>query len=542
MHYPFENLDPEQFQAFCQALLTREFPDVQCFPIGQPDGGRDAISFFVEHRELRDFLVYQIKFVREPHKIAAPHKWLEAIVKDEAPKVQKLIPKGAKRYILLTNVAGTAHPEVGSIDEVQTVLANLLPVPATCWWKDDLSRRLDHAWDLKWSYPALMTGPDLLRVIIENGLTEERERRSGALRAFVRDQYRADHEVRFKQVELQNRLLDLFIDVPLTARLSPEDRKSRGQQRAFIYFSRFLRPTSDMEDADIPAYLPIQDPSGHDIPYYREDRPRIGAATALLHPLIQRQFSRLVLEGAPGQGKSTIAQYVCQVHRMRILGETADLSLVPPQHADSPIRLPFKVDLRDLAAWLGRKNPFSPEATEIPSDQWHKSLESFLAAQIRYYSGGMHFTVTDLATVARLSSVLLVFDGLDEVADIGRRGEVVDEILKGVNRLAENTASLQVIVTSRPAAFANSPGLPHDLFPHLQLDSLTRPLIDQYAEKWLDARQVRGRDRAEFKQTLKDKLDQPHLRDAAPPRFGKKPDAVGNLAEPYPYARIVSTG
>lgn len=45
MSYPFENLDPEKFQHFCQALLTKEFPNMQCFPVAQPDGGRDAITF-----------------------------------------------------------------------------------------------------------------------------------------------------------------------------------------------------------------------------------------------------------------------------------------------------------------------------------------------------------------------------------------------------------------------------------------------------------------------------------------------------------------
>jgi hypothetical protein len=48
MNYPLENLGPEQFQEFCQALLLREHPNVQCFPVAQPDGGRDAVSYVSE--------------------------------------------------------------------------------------------------------------------------------------------------------------------------------------------------------------------------------------------------------------------------------------------------------------------------------------------------------------------------------------------------------------------------------------------------------------------------------------------------------------
>jgi predicted NACHT family NTPase len=87
-----------------------------------------------------------------------------------------------------------------------------------------------------------------------------------------------------------------------------------------------------------------------------------------------------------------------------------------------------------------------------------------LAELIRHHSGGSEFTVADLHAITRLSAILLVFDGLDEVADISKRQEVVEEIVKGVSRLKENAASLQVVVTSRPAAFANSPGLPSDTF------------------------------------------------------------------------------
>ena len=123
--------------------------------------------------------------------------------------------------------------------------------------------------------------------------------------------------------------------------------------------------------------------------------------------------------------------------------------------------------------------------------------------------------MADLHAVAKLSAILLVFDGLDEVADIERRQEVVDEIVKGIDRLEANAASLQVVVTSRPAAFANSPGLPEDKFNYFELGDLSRDLIDEYAEKWLKARRLHERDSTVVKTILQEKLTQPHLRDLA---------------------------
>ena len=96
-----------------------------------------------------------------------------------------------------------------------------------------------------------------------------------------------------------------------------------------------------------------------------------------------------------------------------------------------------------------------------------------------------------------------------------KRHEVVNEIVNGVNRLEAIAASLQVVVTSRPAAFANSPGLPPDKFLHYQLDSVNRALINDYANKWIKTQKLDTREAGEVRMIIREKLDQPHLRDLA---------------------------
>lgn len=502
MDYPLENLGPERFQQVCQALLVRELPDIQCFPVGQPDGGRDAVASYMLQRKVK-FGVYQVKYARRPLSESDPHKWLIAIAEDEAPKIAALIPKGASRYVLITNISGTAHPDVGSIDKMNAVLSKAIGIPSMCWWRDDLNRRLEDAWSIKWAYPEIMAGPDFLRALVESGLTEHKERRAAAIRAFLRHQYENDEEVRFKQVELQNKLLDLFIDVPMALRESGSERK-----RPRTVLDIALTPErGDDATPDEPTSQVWYDPASHESP--------VGAATLLLNPAIQSAMPHLVLEGAPGQGKSTIAQYVCQVHRMKLLAESDPLDTLPKEHKNAPIRLPIKIDLRDFATWLGKKNPFVADDNAESPAGWHKSMEAFIAALITHQSGGALFTTDDLLAVSKISAVLIVLDGLDEVADIAKRREVVEEIGKGTLRLQENSASLQTVVTSRPAAFANSPGMPEGRYPHFQLLDLRSQLILQYAERWLRARRLDGRLSAEFRKILKTKLDQPHLRDLA---------------------------
>ncbi len=511
MDYPLENLGPERFQELCQSLLLSEYPRVQCFPVAQPDGGRDAVSYFPGD-ESNKFMVFQVKFTRKPQAELHPHKWLTAILEEEAPKLRALIPRGAIRYVLITNVPGTAHLESGSIDKINTILSENLGVQSACWWRDDINRRLDRAWDLKWAYPDIMAGPDFLRAIVESGLSEHRERRSSAVRAFLRCQYDMDEEVRFKQVELQNKLLDLFIDVPIAFRAQQGDKRSYHTFRGIVDSAASNR---DLELEDVEGDTVQASLFEPNMRWHVQNEHAPGGATLLLSGQMQRRMPRVVVEGAPGQGKSTIAQYVCQVHRMRLLNERNALKAVSADHAETPVRLPIKVDLRDFAVWLGRKDPFNPEQTAVEPTNWNKSLDSFLAALISHQSGGTSFTTDDLIAVLRISAALVVFDGLDEVADMRRRQEVVDEIVRGVQRLEANAASMQVIVTSRPAAFANSPGMPAGKYSYLQLLSLNRTLVIEYAERWLRARRLDSKQSAEFRGVLKDKLDQPHLRDLA---------------------------
>lgn len=498
MDYSLENLGPERFQEICQALLSRAFPSTQCFPVGQRDGGRDAVSYSTLPAS-REIIVYQVKFVRHPLAEKEPHKWLKRTVETEAPKVQELVPKGATKYYLLTNVPGTAHPESGSIDAVQRVLDEQLPIPAQCWWRDDINRRLDDAFDIKWSYPDVLSGPDILRLVIETALPDDASRRTTAIRACLRDQFERDKEVRFKQVELQNELLNLFIDVPVTI---PDSSGSKPQQRMESAVFRAIAHETTTEHLAM-EYM------------FRPEALTVGAATLLLHPLAQHHLDCVVIEGAPGQGKSTIVQYICQIHRRRILDEDINDSRIPNTHRKCPVRLPLKIDCRDFASWLNRHDPFAADDSADPPEHWQGSLESFLARQIVHHSGGAPFTVGDLHAVAKLSAMLLVFDGLDEVANFGLRRMVVEEISRGVSRLKDISASIQTIVTSRPAAFTDSPGLPETDFWHLHLSSIGRQLIVEYTEKWMNARRLEGKEASDVRRILKVKLDQPHLRELA---------------------------
>jgi hypothetical protein len=368
MDYLYENLGDERFQEFCSALIVKEFPNMQAFPVGQPDGGRDSLVYFMNSPK-KEFIVFQVKFVRNPKSHNDPHKWLTDIIKGEIGKIKKLIPKGAKEYYLLTNVDGTAHFEGGSKDKVNEILEKEIPIPAQCWWRDDISRRLEKDPIFKWSFLEIINGQDILNSLIFQGINEKDENRKAVIQAYLTDQYEMDNEVKFKQIDLQNKLIDLYTDVPL--HIKDFNRKDKKLKKMFESINFSIRRNIFLED-EFPRF---------------ERKESIRAAEFLLNPQVQKGIERILLEGGPGQGKSTISQYICQVHRSKLLNKAEDLDLLPKNISGRPVRIPFKIDLRHIASWVERKNPYNSRLDDdFFNRHWKKSLESFLVGHIIYHS------------------------------------------------------------------------------------------------------------------------------------------------------------
>src|SRR5690606_5320648 len=125
-------------------------------------------------------------------------------------------------------------------------------------------------------------------------------------------------------------------------------------------------------------------------------------------------------EGAPGQGKTTVTQFLCQVHRMRLLDHTSELELLAEKLRAKDARIPFRIDLRDYASWLSGKDPFSASTEEPLPPGTSIVLERFISAQVAAATG-TDFDTDDFLDVVSESNVLVVLDGFDEVADIRLR-------------------------------------------------------------------------------------------------------------------------
>ncbi|MGW0810756.1 NACHT domain-containing protein [Nonomuraea sp. NPDC002799] len=479
--YLYERLGEKRFQQLCGALLAHVFPDVTCFPVGQRDGGRDA----VRRDSSRGSIVYQVKWAND-RAVKSPVAWLDAAIRGEADNIRRLVAEGASQYVLLTSVAGTSQPRRGSMDQLEERLAEHsmnFGIPMTCWWEADLDARIDAApKDLKFAYSDMLAGPDLVRCLIEDDRLQAGEKRLRALLLKVMaTQWHEDEKVKFKQVDLDSHdLLKLFVDVEAEEISEPINR---GVSVPITFGRR--------GDRSVPQ--------------------QVGGAVAYL--LAARHPFTLV-RGEPGQGKSTLGQFLCQVHRAAYLGREADLATGMDQRFTvTRPRLAVRADLTTYSAWVAGEDPLSADDRPVRGRRRRReqsSFEQFLVYLLQRCSGGMQVTVEMVHEIVERFPLLLVLDGLDEVAQSAARSRLVTEISQFAARLTTSSTAPQLVVTTRPSAMELAEPST-ETFQILSLVKLGNDLRVSYLRKWSDARGIRGAARRALQRIFDERSSEPHI-------------------------------
>lgn len=313
------------------------------------------------------------------------------------------------------------------------------------------------------------------------------------VQAYLADQYGADDTVLFQQVDLRGPSVDaMFVDVPFGCR--------PGAAVAALMSRITAEHPGDREATE--------DADGYIV---------TGAAQALLHP---DWSSSALLVGGPGQGKSTLLQYVCQFHRARRLGRqtyTGSAQALTP--VTGIARVAVRIDLRKYAQWASGntrrdRSPASKHHKAKPAGSIWPSIEEYIAADIAQRSGGNTFRVKDLAVLVAADAVLIALDGLDEVANLKHREQVSNEIVATHRRLTANASDLVMLVATRPgptsSALTSAPE-----FPTLHLRRLSQGLRLQYLRQWAAVSGLSSEAEAKLQTTFMDNQQVPHIRELA---------------------------
>lgn len=465
--YLYERLGDQGFQLLVNALLIAQFPDYRPLPVRQSDRGRDGIR-----KSDGDQLIYQVKWsVTGSEKKSV--SWLTNAIKTEDKNIKALVAEGAKQYVLVTNVASTGGKQ-GSFDALDRELQSLSKtygVEMQCMWRETVDSLVDNADDaVKWSHTDMLAGWDLISYLIDRRFKADRD---GGLRELLQKvaatQWDEDDTVKFSQVDIEReRVADLFVDVTAERIRAPLASKDIHQVEPFV-----------------------------------------GGAAAYL---LRDKAPFTLIRGAPGQGKSTLSQYVCQAHRAAFVQDTDRKETLPP--VKTP-RFPIRFDLSDYAVWMKGVDVFDASETTAPKRTKARSaarstIECFLADLLSHASGGLNVAAEDIQALLQRVPSLIVLDGLDEVGSPSVRAKVVRAIDSFTSRARSYHVPPKIVVTTRPSA-GELPEPSPERFEVLMLNPLDARQRNEYLNKWCLVHGIRAADGRTLRKTFKEKSAEPYI-------------------------------
>lgn len=487
MDYDLSRLGDKQFEHLAQALLVKYLgPHVQVFGAG-PDGGREATW----HGPVSDprlpgpwngYGVAQAKYMSKPRDPSANLAWLRQQVTHEFDEWTKETTRRKTRpefYLLITNVV-LSPASNGGIDRMaESIKAEaskrgLVLQGFAIWHYDQIRVMLDEAPGLHKTYAAWTTPGDVLAELVQSHDKEARNL-SEALRAHAAKVLVDEKRLNLTQAgsvgDGQVGIADVFVDLPA---YPPVRQKTETSAKNFEGLSQRALPGIAAE------MIAIGD--------RKFDNEQIAADASV------GAASRVVLIGGPGQGKSTVGQYLCQIYRAAFLEKSPVVSAPQVREVRNAIlkhateiglehprarRWPIRIVLNELADALSR--------------QTSKSIIEYVAQQLTSRSS-IDIDAAQMRGWLRDYPWFVVFDGLDEVPETSNRGQVLKAISDFLIDSRSLNADVLTLATSRPQGYNDDFG--RDECRHYELSELPRELAVSYARRLIDVRTGAGSNRA----------------------------------------------
>ena len=445
----FFGFSPEAFEQFVRALSLVVFgPGVTAFGNG-PDGGREATfrgTVPYPHPPVEQWSGYGVIQAKCKEKLETAEKdqaWALALLKDELTQFAQ--PAGRRQkpdyYVFVTNVE-LSSVTGGGRDSAEHLLSSFSSTPPLAgyavWDANQLRALMAVHGELRRRFQAFLTDGDVLSALLAN-LAHVDAVKKEALVAFLERRLRADEASRLDQAgsrtEEQLRLAELFFDLPASVvpELAPptEGLDAQGRLPHGILYD-ILRAASRKLD---PKALYDQEES-----------------TASQENRFPTSY---VLLGGPGSGKSTVGQFLAQIHRSALLKRVDPARLVPQTRRiidetwllcereglpwPATPRYPLRVELNRFAKALSLS-----EGSPL-------SLTEYLARQI---GAGRHLSADDLRACLGECPWVLILDGLDEVPATSNRTALVAAVKDFLSEARHADADLFVLTTSRQQGYA----------------------------------------------------------------------------------------
>lgn len=474
-NYDLDRLGEKEFERLVQALIKKVI-GVGTITFGEgPDGAREATysgraPYPSEEEQWKGEWIFQAKY-HDTRRIG-PDKARKQVINDLKTELEKIVVKYKRtchNYILVTNVPLSSVPHIGTHDKIaQKVVPSFLDKISNIhvWGYDDLCRTLDGFPEVRQTYFHLITPGDLIAELLDrqkhrkNALTETIQLYLST--SFEREQY-AQLDQAGEIGERPMPLRRVFIDLDVEFR-------SEKDLRAYIESSK--------------ERLSFRIRQLH------------GERMSATETLISSDFPRAVLIGGPGQGKSTLGQFIAQIHRAYVLDKANQLDGVSMNFTPKLVRVPFRIILKDYAQW-------------IVDSQGPHSLERFLADIIEERAS-RKITQEGVQEIIKNNPTLIILDGLDEVTNRKLRSKMLELLTDFIIRCEEVLkADLQIIATSRPTGYSDQ--FDPSRFLHLTLSTMDNDKVMEYIERWIKAKGLESTKGKSLRSSIQDCIADPNF-------------------------------
>lgn len=473
------------FEQLVQSIATQAIaPGVVLFGDG-PDGGREAtfdgpLPYPSAAGGWNGYLVVQAKSKQRAEDARTDMEWVLSELRRELAlyKPSRTTRRLPEYYLFATNVRLSAVEGKGGKDRATSILEAFAEEIGLkgfdIWDYDRLRAYLDAYESIRRAYYAWITPGDVLARVVES-LDTDKVGLHDALSLFLQKELTASQYVNLEQAghapEEAIPLSRVFVDLPV-ADAPPhelaEEFAASNEERRFI---------SQIAELGVTRL-------GQDMEYSPSSR---GDGAPL-------QPGRYVLIGGPGQGKTTVGQFLCQLFRAAVLSGVASDSLTPEvETALTEVRRSCEGEGLEIPR--GRRFPLhvvlNRFASALASPDGPTSLLSYLADRIQQRVD-IEVKPATLRDWLRAYPWLLVLDGLDEVPPSANR----EAVLRAVNDFwidVSHGADSLVIATTRPQGYTDdfSPRhYKHQWLLHLPPDEALR-----YASRLVEARYAADSDR-----------------------------------------------
>lgn len=428
-------LDPKSFEQLVNMLVIRVLGAGSTGFGPGPDGGRDGYfrgtaNYPSQAEQWSGHWFIQSKF-HKPHLSKDPQKWLVAEVKKEIRSFRDGARNWPDNWIIATNIDASGASETGAFDQINKKVREANPAldgHLHVWGGRKILDLLALNEEVSDYYRHFLT-PGHILTALYSALEDQSASINEIARFLIVDQFDAHRFTKLDQAgsaaDTRPGVHELFVDLPFKVDAS-------GYNNLII--NDMLRSSAKCHAASM---------------LDRRSDWRIWHT----HPPRARVFFIL---GGPGNGKSTTAQYFCQLQRAALIAdwdgpihpkfleraEEIKASADGQGHWPLSPRIPISIELREYAYWFGtRKNGDA------------RGILTYLASKI----GASVDAAVSPKTLKRAISAgrwFIGFDGLDEVPNDVKE-PLAEEIIRFIDDTSvECNGDILFLCTSRPQGYS----------------------------------------------------------------------------------------